>query len=47
MERRERENMVRFIANVRGISEKRLMMMTDAEVEHIYETVYAKHEITE
>ncbi|PSL42447.1 hypothetical protein B0H94_11551 [Salsuginibacillus halophilus] len=47
MNRRERENMITFISRMRGLQEQKLMVMTDAEVEHIYEATYREHEHTE
>jgi len=40
MSRQERKNMMEFIEKVRGITKTELMYMTDADIEHIYNTTY-------
>ncbi|WP_100400705.1 BH0509 family protein [Bacillus sp. FJAT-44742] len=48
MSRKERKNMISFISRIRGMEESKLSIMTDDEVEHIYERTYYSHEtITE
>ncbi|MCH1624243.1 BH0509 family protein [Fredinandcohnia quinoae] len=38
--RKERKNMVEFIEKVKEIDKETLMYMTDADIEHIYNTTY-------
>ncbi|MEH7378959.1 BH0509 family protein [Bacillus sp. JJ1533] len=38
--RQERKNMIEFIEKVKGIDKMELMYMTDADIEHIYDTTY-------
>ncbi len=40
MSRQERKNMMEFIEKVKGIDKMELMYMTDADIEHIYDTTY-------
>ncbi|WP_077620622.1 BH0509 family protein [Bacillus sinesaloumensis] len=40
MSRQERKNMMEFIEKVKGIDKLELMYMTDADIEHIYDTTY-------
>ncbi|MFS0862564.1 BH0509 family protein [Fredinandcohnia sp. 179-A 10B2 NHS] len=40
MSRQERKNMVEFIEKVKGFDKTVLMYMTDADIEHIYNTTY-------
>ncbi|MFT4413868.1 BH0509 family protein [Fredinandcohnia humi] len=40
MSRQERKNMVEFIEKVKGYDKAILMYMTDADIEHIYNTAY-------
>lgn len=40
MSRQERKNMMEFIEKVKGITKMELMYMTDADIEHIYNTTY-------
>ncbi|WP_096202030.1 BH0509 family protein [Bacillus sp. FJAT-45350] len=47
MSRQERENMIDFIAKVKGFGERKLMLMTDADIEYIYTRVYDQHETVE
>ncbi|KMJ55585.1 BH0509 family protein [Alkalihalophilus sp. As8PL] len=44
MSRKERENMIQFLTTVEGMHERKLMLMTDADIEHIYTRVYSMHE---
>ena len=44
MSRQERENMVNFIQKMKDLDTNRLSIMTDDEIEHIYNTVYYHHE---
>ncbi|MCC3359503.1 BH0509 family protein [Bacillus sp. REN16] len=46
MSRQERKNMMEFIEKVKGIDKMELMYMTDADIEHIYDTVYYHFEET-
>lgn len=40
MSREERKNMVQFLAQARGLSTEDLVFMTDADLEHIYNSAY-------
>lgn len=40
MSRQERRNMIEFIQRTKGLSEDKLVYMTDAEIEHIYKAAY-------
>lgn len=40
MSREERKNMVQFLELTRGLSTEELVFMTDADLEHIYNTTY-------
>jgi hypothetical protein len=40
MNRQERKNMIEFIERMKGIDKNSLLYMTDADIEHIYSTVY-------
>ncbi|MBZ5749636.1 MULTISPECIES: BH0509 family protein [Metabacillus] len=40
MNRQERTNMIEFIEKMKGIDRTSLLYMTDADIEHIYSTVY-------
>ncbi|WP_449538858.1 BH0509 family protein [Ferdinandcohnia sp. Marseille-Q9671] len=40
MSRQERKNMIEFIEKVKGFDKISLMYMTDADIEHIYNTTY-------
>lgn len=42
--RKERKNMVEFIEKVKEFDKDTLMYMTDADIEHIYNTTYFHHE---
>jgi len=44
MSRQERKNMMEFIEKVKGITKMELMYMTDADIEHIYNTTYFHYE---
>lgn len=44
MSRQERENMVQFLTKVEGLTESKLMMLTDEDVEHLYTRAYSLHE---
>ena len=44
MSRRERENMIQFLTKVEGLTEGKLMLMTDEDVEHLYTRAYSLHE---
>ncbi|ARK28599.1 BH0509 family protein [Halalkalibacter krulwichiae] len=44
MSRRERENMIQFLTKVQGLTEEKLMLMTDEDVEHLYTRAYSMHE---
>jgi hypothetical protein len=39
MSRQERKNMIDFIERMKGYDRETLMYMTDADVEHIYNSV--------
>ncbi len=47
MSRKERENMIEFISKMKGIEERKLMIMTDEEVEYIYHRLYQVYELAE
>ncbi|MFC0557475.1 BH0509 family protein [Halalkalibacter alkalisediminis] len=47
MSRMERQNMVRYIEQTRRIHRDDLLYMTDADIEHIYETTYFQEENAE
>lgn len=40
MNRQERKNMIEFIERMKEIDKDTLLYMTDADIEHIYSTVY-------
>ncbi|WP_416826250.1 BH0509 family protein [Ectobacillus polymachus] len=40
MARKERKNMIEFIAMNKGLHKDTLIFMTDAEIEHIYNVTY-------
>jgi phosphoribosylamine-glycine ligase len=40
MNRQERKNMIEFIERMKDIDKDSLIYMTDADIEHIYSTVY-------
>ncbi|MDY7221007.1 BH0509 family protein [Halalkalibacterium halodurans] len=44
MSRQERENMIEFLTQRKDFSTEKLMVMTDAEIEHLYERAYSHHE---
>ena len=44
MSRQERKNMMEFIEKFKGITKMELMYMTDADIEHIYNTTYFNFE---
>ncbi|MDF0725885.1 BH0509 family protein [Cytobacillus sp. S13-E01] len=44
MSRQERKNMIEFIEKVKGFEKDTLVYMTDADIEHIYETTYYQYE---
>ncbi|MFC0560475.1 BH0509 family protein [Halalkalibacter alkalisediminis] len=44
MSRQERENMIQFLTKVQGLTEGKLMLMTDEDVEHLYTRAYSLHE---
>ncbi|WP_035667128.1 BH0509 family protein [Halalkalibacter akibai] len=44
MSRQERENMITFLTKVQGFTEGKLMMMTDADIEHLYTRAYILQE---
>lgn len=44
MSRQERKNMIEFIERVKGFEKDALVYMTDAEIEHIYDTTYFQYE---
>ncbi len=47
MSRIERRNMVKYIEQMRGIHRDDMLFMTDADIEHIYETTYFEEENAE
>ncbi|MDX8361556.1 MULTISPECIES: BH0509 family protein [Bacillaceae] len=44
MSRQERKNMIEFIEKMKGMDRDHLIYMTDAEIEHIYNTTYYQFE---
>ncbi|WP_110113538.1 BH0509 family protein [Bacillus sp. CGMCC 1.16541] len=44
MSRQERKNMIDFIERMKGTDRETLMYMTDADVEHIYNSTYYFYE---
>lgn len=42
MSRQERKNMINFIEKMKDVEPSQLKNMTDQEVEHIYNSIYAK-----
>ncbi|WP_017729360.1 BH0509 family protein [Halalkalibacterium ligniniphilum] len=44
MRRQERENMVKFLIQMKGFTHQTLMVMTDEDVEHLYTRAYSFHE---
>ncbi|MBU8908778.1 BH0509 family protein [Desertibacillus haloalkaliphilus] len=47
MSRQERANMITFIEKVKGYGRNELMVMTDADIEYIYNRTYDLYEINE
>ncbi|SES31995.1 BH0509 family protein [Salisediminibacterium halotolerans] len=45
MRRQERENMIHYLMEMRKVSQERLMLMTDEDVEHLYTRQYGEEEI--
>lgn len=45
MSRKERKNMIEFIQKVRQLDKELFMYMTDADIEHIYNSIYTQHEM--
>lgn len=45
MSRKQRENMMDYLKKVKGLTDSKLMYMTDEDIEHIYDRTYADHEI--
>ncbi|WP_034746068.1 BH0509 family protein [Halalkalibacter wakoensis] len=44
MSRQERENMIQFLTKMEGMTEGKLMMLTDEDVEHLYTRAYTMSE---
>ncbi|KOO41080.1 BH0509 family protein [Priestia koreensis] len=44
MSRQERKNMITFIERMKGMDRDSLLYMTDAEIEHIYNSAYSLSE---
>ncbi|WP_199445796.1 BH0509 family protein [Bacillus weihaiensis] len=40
MNRQERRNMIEFIERMKDIDKSSFLYMTDADIEHIYSTIY-------
>jgi len=40
MNRQERKNMIEFIERIRDIDKNTFLYMTDADIEHIYSSIY-------
>ncbi|MFZ4454457.1 BH0509 family protein [Salibacterium aidingense] len=47
LKRQERKNMISFLAQMRGEEAHYLSILTDEEVEHLYEKTYFETQITE
>lgn len=47
MQRQERENMIKFLSSVGNMSTEKLMVLTDDDVEHLYNRAYSTHEAYE
>ncbi|WP_280768063.1 BH0509 family protein [Salipaludibacillus daqingensis] len=47
MNRQERENMIKFLSNVREMSFEKLMVLTDADLDYLYTRAYNTHEAYE
>jgi hypothetical protein len=47
MRRIERKNMIKYIETMKSMDRNKLMTMTDADIEHIYETTYFQEENAE
>ncbi|AOM84218.1 BH0509 family protein [Salisediminibacterium beveridgei] len=47
MERRERENIINYLMKVRNTKNERLMVMTDEDIEHLYNREYDEQEAYE
>ncbi|MEQ6378216.1 BH0509 family protein [Bacillaceae bacterium S4-13-58] len=47
MSRTERKNMIHYIEMIKGFDKDTLAYMTDADIEHIYESTYNQHEMAE
>ncbi|BBU40906.1 MULTISPECIES: BH0509 family protein [Aeribacillus] len=43
MKRQERKNMIDFIEKIGNIDRETLMYMTDADIEHIYASIYDRY----
>lgn len=43
MNRQERKNMIDFIERMKDIDKDSFLYMTDADIEHIYSTVYKSY----
>ncbi len=44
LSRQERKNMITFIERMKGMDRNALLYMTDAEIEHIYNSAYSLSE---
>jgi len=47
MNRQERENMIKFLSKIREMSFEKLMVLTDADLDHVYSRAYSTHEAYE
>ncbi|MCE7794830.1 BH0509 family protein [Salipaludibacillus sp. CUR1] len=47
MLRQERENMIKFLSRVKEMSNDKLMVLTDEDLEHLYSRTYTTHEAYE
>lgn len=43
MKRQERKNMIEFIEKMGNIDRETLLYMTDADIEHIYDSIYDQY----
>ena len=47
MKRQERENMIHYLMKTRKVTNDRLMLMTDEDVEYLYSREYGEEEMQE
>lgn len=47
MKRRERENMINYLMKTQNTTQERLMVMTDEDIEHVYNREYDEQDAYE